>query len=76
MARTVEVYYPNIKKKAAAKAAPTAEQIQLRAYQIFLERRDAPGNEVEDWLRAERELSQDGALKARSSTSSAKPKAA
>jgi len=76
MARTLEVYCPNTKKKAAAKTAPTAEQIQLRAYQIFLERRDAPGNEVEDWLRAERELLQNRAIKPRSSTRSAKPKAA
>jgi hypothetical protein len=35
---------------------PTHEQISLRAYQIYLERGARPGNELDDWLRAEREL--------------------
>jgi Protein of unknown function (DUF2934) len=35
---------------------PTHEQIGLRAYQIYLERGARPGNELDDWLRAEREL--------------------
>jgi hypothetical protein len=32
----------------------------LRAYQIFLERGGAPGNALEDWTRAERELLENG----------------
>jgi len=32
------------------------EQIRLRAYELFLERGSAPGNESEDWLVAEREV--------------------
>ena len=32
------------------------ESISLRAYQIYLERRGAPGNPLDDWTRAEREL--------------------
>jgi hypothetical protein len=28
----------------------------LRAYEIYLERGGAPGNALEDWTRAEREL--------------------
>jgi Protein of unknown function (DUF2934) len=32
------------------------EQIELRAYEIFLQRGGSDGNELEDWLRAEREL--------------------
>jgi hypothetical protein len=28
----------------------------VRAYQIYLERGGAPGNEFEDWIQAEREL--------------------
>jgi hypothetical protein len=36
--------------------SPTREEIQLRAYEIYLKRGDAEGNAVEDWLAAEREL--------------------
>ncbi len=32
------------------------EQIRLRAYEIYLERKGSPGSALEDWLRAEREL--------------------
>jgi hypothetical protein len=30
-------------------------RIRERAYELYLERGDSPGDEVEDWLRAERE---------------------
>lgn len=40
----------------ATHRAASFEQIQQRAYEIFLERGGAPGNEVGDWLAAEREL--------------------
>jgi hypothetical protein len=36
--------------------APMSEEIELRAYQIYIERGGAPGQDVEDWLQAEREL--------------------
>ena len=36
--------------------APTREEIELRAYQIYLDRGGVHGQDVEDWLRAEREL--------------------
>ena len=36
--------------------APSYEQIRDRAYFIFLERGATHGNEMEDWLQAEREL--------------------
>jgi Protein of unknown function (DUF2934) len=39
-----------------AEAHPTREEIQLRAYQIYLERDGAHGHDVDDWLEAEREL--------------------
>jgi hypothetical protein len=32
------------------------DEIRRRAYEIFEERRGAPGDEREDWLRAEREV--------------------
>jgi hypothetical protein len=46
-------------KKAAAKTAskPTHEQIAQRAYEIYVERGCAPGDPMQDWLRAELELS-------------------
>jgi len=39
-----------------ASEAPTREEIELRAYQIYVERDGAHGQDVEDWLQAEREL--------------------
>jgi Protein of unknown function (DUF2934) len=35
--------------------APTLEEIELRAYEIYLKRGDADGIALEDWLAAERE---------------------
>jgi hypothetical protein len=35
---------------------PAREQIERRAYQLFLARGGAPGDPTEDWLQAEREL--------------------
>lgn len=46
------------KKPKTAKSAPTREEIALRAYEIYLERGGTPGHELEDWIRAERELAQ------------------
>jgi Protein of unknown function (DUF2934) len=37
---------------------PTREEIELRAYQIFIERGGADGHDVDDWLQAEHELSE------------------
>jgi hypothetical protein len=37
-------------------SAPTYEAIELRAYQLYVERGGAHGQDVEDWLQAEREL--------------------
>lgn len=34
----------------------TTEQIRNRAYEIYISRGDAPGDELQDWLAAEREL--------------------
>jgi hypothetical protein len=45
-----------VTKPRAAKIHPTTEEIALRAYHIYLERGGTPGNALEDWTRAEREL--------------------
>jgi len=37
-------------------AQPPHEEIELVAYQVFLERGGAHGHDLEDWLEAEREL--------------------
>jgi uncharacterized protein YndB with AHSA1/START domain len=37
---------------------PTDEQIARRAYELYLNRGQTPGHELEDWLQAERELSE------------------
>jgi hypothetical protein len=38
-----------------ASGAPTREEIAFRAYQIYVERGETHGQDVEDWLQAERE---------------------
>ena len=52
---------PKVSKSRATLKSPGPEDIALRAYQIYLERAGAPGNPLDDWTRAERELlSQNG----------------
>ncbi len=41
-----------------AERHPTREEIELRAYQIYVERGGAQGNDLDDWLQAEFELSE------------------
>ncbi|MBN1512578.1 MAG: DUF2934 domain-containing protein [Phycisphaerae bacterium] len=43
-------------KTRKARREPTMEDIQARAYKIFLSRNGAPGDPESDWLQAEREL--------------------
>jgi len=76
MARTLQVAPRATRKPRAARSAPTLEQIQARAYEIYLERRGAPGNQIADWLRAERELASGGPTKPRKATRTAKSQAA
>jgi hypothetical protein len=58
MPKTKQTPSPAVKKPRANGSRPTTEEIALRAYQIYLERGGAPGNALEDWTRAERELLQ------------------
>jgi hypothetical protein len=55
MSKTKEAPAPKA-KNAASKLKPTQDQIATRAYQIYLERGFTPGDPMQDWLRAEREL--------------------
>ena len=56
MSKNVKSSSTTMRKPRAAGVHPTTEEIALRAYHIYLERRGAPGNALEDWTRAEREL--------------------
>ena len=37
---------------------PAREEIEHRAYELFLERGEVPGFDQDDWLQAERELNE------------------
>jgi len=50
---------PTVENPRAVRSNPTTEEIALRAYHIFLERGGGPGNALEDWTRAERELQEE-----------------
>ncbi len=56
MSRLAEVFSPAASRPQTAEDSPTHEEIELRAYQIFIERGGEPGHDVEDWLQAESEL--------------------
>jgi len=52
---------PKLRKAAAAKPAPTHDEIALRAYHIYLQRHGAPGNPFDDWKQAEQQLQAEAA---------------
>jgi hypothetical protein len=58
MRKTRESSSQKMTKSRSVKTLPSREEIALRAYQIFLQRGGAPGNALDDWTRAERELLQ------------------
>lgn len=49
----------------AKKSSPSEDAIRERAYEFYVERGREPGHDVEDWLRAKRELSGAGQRHAR-----------
>jgi len=56
MSKMKEAPAPKTKMAATPKSKPTQGQIAARAYEIYLERGTTPGDPMQDWLRAEREL--------------------
>jgi len=42
--------------KSAIETLPLEEQIRRRAYELYVERGNASGSELDDWLRAESEI--------------------
>lgn len=62
MAKTKMMETPPVPQKPQAPSnLPTPEEIALRAYYIYLQRAGAPGDEVADWVQAERELMRESA---------------
>jgi hypothetical protein len=53
VAESLEIYRGRV-----GVAAPTNEQIARRAYELYLERGEKPGGDREDWMAAEKELSE------------------
>ena len=47
---------PATQKVKLKQTAITESDLRLRAYEIYLKRGPNPGNEMGDWLQAEREL--------------------
>ena len=47
---------PTIEKVEPKKTTITEDDVRLRAYELYLQRGAIPGDEVSDWLQAEREL--------------------
>jgi Protein of unknown function (DUF2934) len=59
MAKAARNKKPTTTKKSSARTIrhrPTEEEIRNRAYDIYLQRGSAQGNDLDDWLKAEREL--------------------
>ena len=56
MSRKLKNSMPATKKTRSEKNAPTHAEIALRAYELYLERGGAPGDPLQDWMQAEREL--------------------
>ena len=56
--------------------APTTEQIEKRAYELYVERGGEDGHDLDNWLAAERELTEQpeqstsGTLRTRAATAS------
>jgi hypothetical protein len=56
MAKTRESTSPAAEKSRNGKYHPSQQEIAQRAYEIYTERHGAPGDEISDWIMAEREL--------------------
>jgi len=55
MNKPTEKSFPESEPQTAS-GALTREEIEVRAYQIYVARGGAHGQDVDDWLQAEREL--------------------
>jgi hypothetical protein len=55
-ARRQQTPLPATEKVEMKQSTIKEEAVRLRAYELYLERGAIPGDEVRDWLQAEREL--------------------
>src|SRR5215469_11898689 len=67
MSKLTEKSIP-VNEAQSAENHPTHEEIAVRAYQIYVVRGEAHGQDVDDWLQAERELITDARQKAKAAT--------
>jgi Protein of unknown function (DUF2934) len=51
-----KIHDPQQPAKPGARGPLSQEEVQRRAYQIYVSRNRQPGHELDDWLQAEREL--------------------
>jgi hypothetical protein len=49
---------PGKAREAPVEALPLEERIRLRAYELYVERGNQSGSELDDWLQAEDEVLQ------------------
>ena len=45
-----------VEEREASSHSTREQEIRFRAYEIYLQRGEQPGSELENWLQAEREL--------------------
>ena len=57
MSKPIEGSSPT-REPSTIEGHPTREEIEVRAYEIYIERGATDGQDVDDWLQAELELSQ------------------
>lgn len=55
MTGIIEKPYFAIRESQSGGRRPTHEEIEARAYQVYIERGRGDGHDVDDWLKAERE---------------------
>ena len=48
---------PRMKRSVGSEALPLEERIRLRAHELYVDRGNESGSEMDDWLQAEEELS-------------------
>jgi hypothetical protein len=48
---------PTSKERKHTLAVADEEEIRRRAYELYLERGESPGDPAEDWLKAQRQIS-------------------
>ena len=58
MSQPQEIKRPAEKTSSAASGVPAEDEIRVRAYELYQQRGGDEGHDVEDWLRAEEEISQ------------------